>query len=356
MIKNFLGLIFHEKIKRVGEKIKRVLSHKHLGLIFNEKLNWEDHITSACNKSMKRVGILKRLSRQLPRKAKETIYSTFIRPTLEYSDVIFDGCTKKLSKALEQVQRQAALACTGAYMGTHHPSLLQELGWDTLSTRRECHKLTYMYKITNGLAPNYLQLLCSGRVRDRTNYNLRNPNNLVVPYARTVSFARSFIPATTRLWNNLDHNVRDAPSLASFKSRLKRLRCRSKTRLYSQFNGYGPTNQSRMRMGLSGLNFHRHRVGFIPSSHCPNCTASREDPAHFFLLCPRYAAQREVLLRGVAPVLTPGIDFHLLIPDTNTGRTDLTNSLLFGSPILPHQDNSTIFELVNDYIMHTRRF
>ena len=275
---------------------------------------------------------------------------------MEYGDVIFDGSPKKITDSLEQVQRQAGLACTGAYMHTSHKTLLEELGWDTLAIRRECHKLTYMYKINRWLVPDYLQSLCTDRVQNRSRYNLRNSSNFILPYTRTVSFKRSFFPSAIRLWNNQDTNIREAPSLASFKTRLKRQKCQRKVPLYSQLNGYGPLNLSRMRMGLSGLNFHRHRVHFIPNSHCPNCAAPREDPLPFLLLCPRFAAPREELLRGVAPVLTPGLQPILPIPNTNPSRRDLTHTLIFGSPTLPRQTNANIFEAVSNFILQTRIF
>ncbi len=337
-----------------GQQIQQIPQHKHIGLNFNEKLTWDDHIKAICSKAMQRVGILKRTSRLIPRKAKETVYSAFIRPLLEYASVIFDGCTKKLANSLERVQRQAALACTGAYQRTSHNSLLQELGWDTLATRRECHKLTYMYKIVNGLVPHYLQTLCTQRVHERTTYNLRNRNNLIVPYTRTVSFSRSFIPSSIRLWNNLQIDIRESQTLSSFKSTLRSLKSRNRNPLFSIYNGYGPLNHSRMRMGLCGLNFHRHRYRFIDNSHCPNCLAPREDSSHFLLSCPRYAAQRDLLLRSVAPVVSPGVHFSSLIE--NTGTAQLTDIFLFGSPTLPFQTNSEIFAAVDLYISQSRRF
>ena len=80
-----------------------------------------------------------------------------IRPILEYADIIFDNCSNYLSNMLEAVQRRAAIICTGAYRHTEHQTLLAELGWDTLQTRRHQHKLIHYFKIVKGHAPAYIQ-------------------------------------------------------------------------------------------------------------------------------------------------------------------------------------------------------
>jgi hypothetical protein len=52
-----------------------------------------------------------------------------IHSLLEYSGVIIDGSPDIHIKRLENIQRQAALACTGAYRHTNHEKLL---GWPSL--------------------------------------------------------------------------------------------------------------------------------------------------------------------------------------------------------------------------------
>ena len=73
---------------------------KRLGLYLDEKLNFSQHSNINIWKANKRIGIIKRLSHILPRKSLLTIYKSFIRPYLDYYDVIYDQpnnesfCTK----------------------------------------------------------------------------------------------------------------------------------------------------------------------------------------------------------------------------------------------------------------------
>ena len=93
------------------------------------------------------------ISRDIPRECLEILYKSMIRPILEYGDIIFDGCTDTSAKRLENVQRQAALTCMGAFRHTKHVNLLEELGWPPLSQRRKHHRLNVMFKLQRGMAP-----------------------------------------------------------------------------------------------------------------------------------------------------------------------------------------------------------
>ena len=80
----------------------------------------------------------------------------------------------------EQVQRRAALACTGAYRDTSHVSLLKELGWPTLSKRREYYKICQMYKLQNKSSPAYMVGHLPLNRADNV-YALKNNNDICVP-------------------------------------------------------------------------------------------------------------------------------------------------------------------------------
>ena len=48
------------------------------------------------------------------RKSPQTMYFSFIRPLLEYADVIWDNCTRYEVNELEKIQNEAARVVTGA--------------------------------------------------------------------------------------------------------------------------------------------------------------------------------------------------------------------------------------------------
>ena len=91
-------VIFSRKTKKISHPtttfttvpVARTSCQKHLGLHLDEKLNFNQHINIKNSKSNKGIGIIERLSHILARKSLLTIYKFFIRPHLDYCDVIYD--------------------------------------------------------------------------------------------------------------------------------------------------------------------------------------------------------------------------------------------------------------------------
>ena len=64
--------------------VKQVKEHKHLGIVLDSKLSFSAHIKSAISKTRKGIGLLKYLSKYLP---KHTLNELYVRPHLDYGDV-----------------------------------------------------------------------------------------------------------------------------------------------------------------------------------------------------------------------------------------------------------------------------
>jgi hypothetical protein len=337
-----------------GQVIKEVTTHKHLGLTFNNTLTWTDHIGNLVTKASRCVGLLKRLSRDVPRQRIEILYKSMIRPLLEYADVIYDGSSDIDLDRLENTQRQAALTCSAAYKHTSHHKLLDELGWPLLSSRRKNHRLSIMFKIQNNTAPLYLQNACPPLTRDRTTYNLRSNMNITTPQQRTSTYQNSFFPQTIKDWNNLDRESRLLPSIESFKNFLKNSSGQKTNKLYHHNSSKAAISHTRMRLGLSGLSAHRHNYKHINDPKCLTCAAKTEDPAHFFLLCPTYSRHRPNLLRETCNILfLYGIQVDFL---NKAFRDFFIQTLLKGSSSSDLTTNKLIFQHVQTYIQLSQRF
>ena len=139
--------------------INNVNSHKHLGLTFTQDCSWHDHLELVKTKAWLRINIMRRLKFQLGRKSLQTIYISFIRPLLEYADVVLDNCTQQEANELEKIQNEATPIVMGATKLASIQSLLSDTGWESLTSRREKHKLVLFYKMINSLAPEYLSSL-----------------------------------------------------------------------------------------------------------------------------------------------------------------------------------------------------
>ena len=83
------------------------------------------------------------LKHSLCRDALVKIYISFIRPILEYGDIVWDHCNERESILLEDIQITAARIITGLRINSSRSNLYQELGWDMLCVRRKVHKGTW---------------------------------------------------------------------------------------------------------------------------------------------------------------------------------------------------------------------
>ena len=73
-----------------------------------------------------------------------TIYKSSIRPHLDYGDIVYDRAfNESFHKNLESIQYNAAIAITGAIRGTSSEKLFQELGLESLKSRRWLRKLCF---------------------------------------------------------------------------------------------------------------------------------------------------------------------------------------------------------------------
>ena len=70
--------------------LKRKNTRKRLGLYLDAKLNFSEHINEKIKKAVKGISVIKKLNVTLPRPSLLKIYKSFIRPHLDYGDVIYD--------------------------------------------------------------------------------------------------------------------------------------------------------------------------------------------------------------------------------------------------------------------------
>ena len=86
----------------------------------------------------------------------------------------------------------------------------------TLENRRRYQKLICIFKIINGLTPDYSRDIFPMNVHSRTAYTLRNVHNTDVVGCSTELFASSFIPSAVSLWNDLPEDIKSITSISLF--------------------------------------------------------------------------------------------------------------------------------------------
>ena len=111
-----------------NNNVSQTFSQKHLVVILDFKLTFEEHLNNVLAKVNKAVGISSKLRNILPRTALITIYKAFNRPNLDYGDVLYDQAfNNSFKETLKSIQYNACLALPGAIRGTSKEKIYQEL-------------------------------------------------------------------------------------------------------------------------------------------------------------------------------------------------------------------------------------
>ena len=297
------------------------------------ELSYRNHKKKAWTK----INILKKLKFTLDRHSLEIIYFTFIRPLLEYADVIWGNCTNSDKLDLDKIQYEAARIVTGATKLISINDLLVETKWETLASRRRKHRLVLVYKMINGHTPEYLNNLVPPRNSELSSYNLRNQDDIQLIRSRTTLFHNSFFPATIVEWNLLQLNVRNSATINIFKHLISPVR-QTVPNYYHVGSRQSQILHCRLRTQCSSLNQHLHRKNIIDSNLC-SCGLV-ESSHHYFFFCRKYTVIRETLLLNIRQ-LCPNITLDLLLH----GNSNVSDTI-----------NSTIFQHVHIYIRESNRF
>ena len=152
-LKHAQEVIFSRKINKPhhpdiifnGNPVKKSSYQKHLGIFLDSKLDFDEYIKGEFEKTSKSIGLIRKLRNFLPRPSLLQIYKSFVRPHLDYGDIIHDKAfIGYFQKKLESIQYNAALAITGAIRGTSREKTYSELGLKSLQDRRWYRKSCFL--------------------------------------------------------------------------------------------------------------------------------------------------------------------------------------------------------------------
>ncbi len=242
----------------------------------------------------------------------------------------FDSCTNLERDELEKIQHEAARIVTGTTKLVSIQKLMQETGWETLSSRRRKHKLILFYKMITDQTPGYLSSLVPPIVGNLNRYNLRNADHFQVPRARTTLYSNSFLLPSFRAFNDLPDSIKHADSVNSFKRMLSsNLSIVPKHFLYG--NRKSQVLLTRLRTKCSSLSHDLFGKNIVPS---PKCSCGQvETTHHYFFNCNRYNHIRPILFDQISRYSPVSLEV-----------------LLKGNSSLSYDDNTSIFSAVFSFI------
>ena len=121
-----------------GTSIKRVSQFKYLGVVFDERLSWNDHVKFILAKAGKGVEMLGRICYCITWHSAKIIYTSMIRPIIEYCDTVWGYCGEINKNASESLQRWAGrIVCRAS----SSEDAIEKLNLTTLAYGQSKHTL-----------------------------------------------------------------------------------------------------------------------------------------------------------------------------------------------------------------------
>ena len=263
----------HHPLELGNVEIDRKKEHKHIGMVLDSKLSFQSHIREAIHKARRGIGIIRYLSRYVSRNILDQVYKLYVRPQLDYGDIIYHrydpDMRLDITKRLERTQYQAALAVTGAWKGTNRQRLYNELGWESLYQRRWYRRLCHFFNLRKTGSPGYLSTEIP--IEHEQHYNLRYPRDYEQNVGRTIRFSHTYFKNVRYEWSLLNQDLKNVQSISDFKRRLLTIIRPTRNSYYDIFDIEGIKKLTKLRVDFSALNEPRFRHKFDCTSPVCKC-------------------------------------------------------------------------------------
>ena len=187
---------------------------KDLGVYLSEDMSWETQMSEAIKKARKFSGWILRCFISRTPEVLMYLYQSYVLPRVEYGSLLWSPYQKKSIIKLEAIQRTMTAKIDGMQKYNYHQRL-HKLKLYSLQRRRERFIAIYMYKLSEGIVPNNLQM--KFYVTRRLERKCQQPKlNASMAHLSTIrlNFFTSTGPA---IYNLLPANLKEARSLDSFK-------------------------------------------------------------------------------------------------------------------------------------------
>ena len=211
--------ITHTQNYKLNEQIlEHVFDEKDLGVRIDSNLTFDDHISEKVKKANSIVGLIRRSFSYLDCALFKTLFTTFVRPHLEYAQAVWSPHLQKHINTLENVQIRATKLVDGLHDLTY-TERLEKIGLPTLAYRRMRGDLIEVYKHFRTYDRETMPHSFQPRTRTTRTHNFQLVVKRAMDGDRGLQ-TNSFYQRATKLWNNLPQTVVNAENINIFKNRL----------------------------------------------------------------------------------------------------------------------------------------
>jgi hypothetical protein len=212
----------HDSVTNQTYSLVKTTEEKDLGVTFSSDLKWNKHVDNITHKANTALRSLKNTFTCRDKKLWGKLYTSIVRPQMEYAAPVWNSDFKHNEKALEKVQHRATKV--GQPKVTYEKRLVA-LGLTTHKERRLRGDCIETFKIINNLTNTTLK----PSLNDSAHQTRRNSKALVRDrfaaravnsHGPAVGFRHSFLlNRVVPEWNELSNYTVEAENVNNFKNR-----------------------------------------------------------------------------------------------------------------------------------------
>ena len=201
-----------------NHELEHVFDEKDLGVTIDFEMNFDEHISNKIRIANAIMGLIRRGFAFLDEKMFRKLYVTFVRPHLEYGQVIWSPHYMRQINMIENVQKRATRLVDG-FQNLDYPQRLTRLNLPTLSERRARGDMIEIWKHFHVYERTCLSKSFKPRERVSRQHRFQLIHNRPKDGIRGVQ-RNSFYHRATDSWNSLPSSVVESNTINKFKNAL----------------------------------------------------------------------------------------------------------------------------------------
>ena len=178
-------------------------TYKYLGILLDENFTLNPHFDLICNKLSKGLFCLNRAKNYLNRRSLTTLYYALFHPHLLYCSLILSCTSNKNLKRVSTLQKKALRTISNVPYNAHTTPLFLELKILPFEKILYHNKILFIHRVIHGHINRSFEFLRQNNL-DRVNtIELRNNDDLFVPFPRYEGLKKFPIYDFPKCWNEL---------------------------------------------------------------------------------------------------------------------------------------------------------
>ncbi len=198
-----------------GEPLERTNKMKYLGMILDEKLNFDEHVDYICNKAVNKLGILRKARDFLDLETSVLLYKSLVLPHFDYCDIVYASTSVTNLQRLQVMQNSACRTMLLCDKYTPTSQMHTDLKLLPLEKRRNLHISMDCFNHINNAESSLSKYFVKKNTR-----TVRGGDKYQLPHLKTTMGRKAYSYRGPEHWSQLPEDMKQITSKQLFKSEM----------------------------------------------------------------------------------------------------------------------------------------